>query len=155
MTDTHSEPPEPASSAAELAGRKKILADKLSSDSKKLSELSRGVGFGLAALVYVFPISNSPFSTRIVHEHPLWLLWLSVFGGVTIILDYLQYASSYFSTWYILRFSAVPPQGQALWAPAAGLYGFSYLMFFSKQLVALIGVLLFCAFWVIVFLFDS
>lgn len=113
--------------------------------SNKLSELSRGIGFGLAALIYVFPISSSTFAQKILHDHHTWILVLSVLGGVIIILDYLQYVLGYFINFF--ADDRVPLAGD-VYSDTPNLYGLAGLMFILKQIVAVVAVIFFCALWI-------
>jgi hypothetical protein len=128
--------------------RREQVSDERKFLSSKLSDLSRGIGFGLAALIYVFPTSSSTFAQQILHDHRTWILVLSVLGGVTIILDYLQYAFGYFTNLFA---DDRVPLGGDVYSDTPNLYGLAGLMFILKQIVAMVGVMLFCALWIFVF----
>ena len=79
-----------------MSQREKVLQVK-KDVSSQISELCRYIGFGLVAVAYAVLTSSAPFATGLLEENKVPILISALMGCTTILFDYLQYLSGYFS----------------------------------------------------------
>ena len=108
--------------------------------SSKISETSRYIGFGLVAVVYAVLTSDSAFMEAIAAEHHSELLIAATLGGLTVVLDYLQFIGGYISVNAALNNVA----GDYRYNKKAFFYRLRVASFWMKQITALAGSIIFC-----------
>ena len=111
----------------ELRDKEAILYDKKSSHSGKISESCRFIGFGLVAFYYGLVTSNPPTEAH-------WaIVWIGIFGVLTLVADYFQYLGGYFAVKAALKNS------NRNFIQSSLAYRTQSYMFGIKQLLAIAG----------------
>lgn len=120
------------------AGRKAARISEKKDVSSQISTLIRYIAFGLVAVTYSLFTSTAEFSIEMLEEHKNILLYASLAGGVTILLDYFQFVFGYYAVNKALgrdnkRYSKK-------WLSYKG----RNFCFNAKQFTVAIGLILFC-----------
>jgi hypothetical protein len=117
-----------------LRRRQKIQEDK-DFTSARISESSRYIGFGLAALTMALLTSDAEFPKRIMMHYEGFILCASAFGCVAIVLDYLHYLFGYLAS----EDAGRNRDGDYGYLTQSTFYKARRWLFVSKQIVALLG----------------
>lgn len=106
-----------------------VLYEKKSDHSGRISESCRYIGFGLVAFYYGLVTSNPPMD-------PHWaIVWIGIFGVLTLVMDYFQYLGGYFSVKAALKNS------NRNFVTSSFSYRTQDSMFWAKQITAIAGAL--------------
>ncbi|MEM1134141.1 MAG: hypothetical protein AAGH53_14515 [Pseudomonadota bacterium] len=110
--------------------------------SGKISELSRYMGFGLAAAAFSLLSRSTEFSKGLVATVDNLLLLSAIAGCVVVLLDYFQMLCGYLAASQAAENEADEFQPTATGKIFSQFQGFS---FYAKQVIAVLGSLLFLA----------
>ena len=114
--------------------RQKIQEDK-DFTSARISESTRYVGFGLAALTVAMLTSDAAFPKRLIANFEWFVVVASALGCLTIILDYLHYLFGYLAS----EQAADNRDGDYGYLTQSGYYRARRYFFLAKQITALVG----------------
>lgn len=123
--------------------REKVLEQK-ELVSSRISDLSRYVGFGLVAVVYATLTSEDSAAGQLFTTQQTKLLIAAGFGALAILFDYLQFFAGYLSVQKALKNEA----GGYQYDDNSAWYWIRSIMFWAKQLMAVLGTAIFC--WTII-----
>lgn len=121
---------------------KELLAARRSSQdyfSGKISDLSRNIGYGLAAISFGLLSSDSSFAVSVAKTVPWLLILVAISACVTVSLDYLQMVSG----WSTASLSAKNETGGYHKTAGAKFWdGCQLFCFYAKQVSAVLGAIL-------------
>ena len=120
------------------AGKMAALYSEKKSVSSQISTLVRYIAFGLVAVTYSLFTSTAEFANTILREYKTLLLFATSFGGLTILIDYLQYAFGYYNVNKALG-RETKEYNKNWWT-----YKGRDFCFKAKQCTVLLGLILFC-----------
>jgi hypothetical protein len=106
--------------------------------SGRVSDLSRNIGYGLAAIAFALLSSEAPFAKELAGSAKWLIILIAVAGSVTALLDYLQM----FAGWLTATLSANNVSGNYQKTLAAKSWDVVQMVaFYGKQVSAIVGAL--------------
>jgi hypothetical protein len=117
--------------------RAKVLEQK-ASVSSRISDLSRYIGFGLVAVVYTILTAKPGALSESYSQYSDLLLLAGLLGVITILFDYLQFLSGYFSVSQALK----NQKGAYRYPDNTVAYKFRNVAFWLKQITTFAGTVL-------------
>jgi hypothetical protein len=124
----------------EIRTRRKLKAQEDKDfTSARISESARYIGFGLAAVSMGLLTSDATFPKHLIGHYGGFIIVVSAFGCVTILLDYLHYVFGYLAS----EAAAANKDGNFVYLTKSSFYRCRRGFFVAKQIVALAGAVMF------------
>jgi hypothetical protein len=131
----------------------KEIRDELDFVTSRMSELTRYVAFGLAALFFVLLSSSSEFAKVIMQKHGGFILGVSAAGCIAIVADYLQYLYGQLDSHRVL--DEVSPDGLHRYNENHPLFRRRVFFYRAKQFFAALGVVSLAGLLIYVYAFKE
>lgn len=117
--------------------RKKRIQDDKDFTSSRISESTRYLGFGLAAVAMALLTSDAAFPKKLMAAHPTPVILAAALGCLTIFADYLHYLFGYLASDEAAR----NRDGDFGYLTQSIYYRARRWFFYSKQIFAALGFL--------------
>ena len=124
-----------------IKAKERVLSD-LNSSTERISETTRYIGYGLSLLTFTLYSSESELAGSLLKDYRTLILWSSCFGVATVLSDYLQFLSAYFSSLSTYESHKGSEDSDWKYPEKSFLRKARFGLFYAKQFFAVIGLVL-------------